>query len=286
MQWIKTKNGFFEHKHLDFSQQELYNCRGDTMETNLTIEKITNVFDGEFKPGTIQKKPIGRHCDCFAFYLYGKTEYKFDGYSFTAYPQKFIYLAKDSRYEMHILEKSKFICVDFDFCKLSSPQKSAAFKCNASDMKNQFQKTLHLWNNKGLCYLPQIFSYAYNIYTEAVKSENKFYSQSSLLVSDITAYILSNYTSPDFTVEDISKQFKISSVHLRRLFNQTLCTSPIKYINNLKLDKAKNMLKISNYSIAETAQSSGFADPYYFSRFFKKETGMTPLEYKKHSSEI
>lgn len=256
------------------------------MVTNLTIEKITNVFDGEFKPGTIPKKTVGRYGDCFAFYLYGKVDYKFDGYSFTASPQKFIYLAKDSRYEMRILEKSKFICVDFDFYTLSSPQKSAAFKCNTSDMKNQFQKMLHIWNNKGLCYLSQIFSCTYNIYTEAVKSENKLYSQSNVLVSDITAYILNNYTKSDFTVNDISNHFGISEVHLRRLFNQTLCTSPIKYINNLKLDKAKNMLKISNYSIAETAQSSGFADPYYFSRFFKKETGISPSEYRASADRI
>lgn len=246
----------------------------------MTIERITNVFDGEFKPGVIPPKNIGRYGDCFVCYLYGKTKYIFDDTSFTAVPQKFIYLAKDSKYEMHILEKSKFICVDFDFSKMSQSQKSTAFKCNSFDIKRQFQKMFHIWNNKRPGYIAQIFSCVYNVYAEAIKTEKKLYSKSSLLVSEITEYILNNYTDPDFSVNNISTHFGISEVHLRRLIDQSFCTSPIKYINNLKLDKAKNMLEISNYSIAEIAQSSGFADPYYFSRFFKQQTGVSPSEYR------
>lgn len=254
------------------------------METNLTIERILNVFDGEFKPGILPTKSIGRASDCFVYYLYGKTEYIFDNYSFTASPQNFIYLAKNSIYEMKILEKSKFICIDFDFCELSYSQKSCAFKSNINNIENQFQRIFHIWNNKKPSYFSQMFSCTYNIYTEAVKAENKLYSPNNPLISDITAYVLNNYTNSDFSVNDISTHFGISEVHLRRLFNQVLCTSPIKYINNLKLDKAKNMLKISNYSIAEIAQSSGFADPYYFSRFFKKQTGVSPSEYRASAS--
>ncbi len=250
------------------------------MEADLTIERIINVFDGEFKPGIIPKKTIGRYRDCFVCYLYGKTKYIFDNYSFTAAPQKFIYLSKDSKYEMHILENSKFVCVDFDFCTMPRSQKSTAFKCNSFDIKRQFQKMLHIWNNRRPGYIAQIFSCIYNVYAEAIKTENKLYSKSSLLVSEITEYILNNYTDSDFSINDISTHFGISEVHLRRLIDQSFCTSPIKYINNLKLDRAKNMLKISNYSIAEIAQSSGFADPYYFSRFFKQQMGVSPSEYR------
>ena len=73
----------------------------------------------------------------------------------------------------------------------------------------------------------------------------------------------------------------ISETHLRRIFKQDFNISPIKYINCLKLDKAKNMLQSSNYTINEIALSVGYDDPYYFSRVFKRETGLSPSEYKK-----
>lgn len=250
------------------------------METSLKIERILNVFGGEFKPGVLPAKATGRTSDCFAYYLYGGAEYKFGDYSFTASPQSFIYLAENSIYEMNIHENSKFICVDFEFCKRPYSQKSCVFKANANTIENQFQRMLHIWSNKSASYFPRMFSCVYNIYAEAIKAENKLYSPSNSLLSDITSYVLSNYTDPDFCVHDISTRFGISEVHLRRLFDKLLHTSPIKYINNLKLDKAKNMLKISNYSIAEIAQSSGFSDPYYFSRFFKMQTGVSPSEYR------
>lgn len=247
----------------------------------MKIENVLSVFNGEFKPEHLPKKKSGRHCDAFVCYLYGEAEYKFDDYSFTASPQKFIYLAKGGIYDIRVHEKSKFICVDFNFSETPYFQKSRAFKCNAGNIKNQFQKMFHIWNDKRPSCFSQIFSCVYNIYTEAVKAENKLYSKNSLLFSDITAYVLNNYTDSNFCINDISTRFGISEVHLRRLFNQSICISPIKYINNLKLDKAKSMLEVSNYSISEIAQSAGFSDPYYFSRFFKKETGVSPSEYRK-----
>ena len=70
-------------------------------------------------------------------------------------------------------------------------------------------------------------------------------------------------------------------MHLRRIFKSAVNTTPVKYINYLRLEKAKNMLINSNYSVNEIAFSVGFEDAYYFSRLFKKEIGISPSEYKK-----
>ena len=61
----------------------------------------------------------------------------------------------------------------------------------------------------------------------------------------------------------IAAHMRISETHLRRIFKQELNTSPIKYINNLKLEKAKNMLCLSNYSVNEIAYIVGFNDEFY-----------------------
>jgi YesN/AraC family two-component response regulator len=57
--------------------------------------------------------------------------------------------------------------------------------------------------------------------------------------------------------------------------------SPVKYINSLRIEKAKAMLKNSNFSVEEIAYCVGINDRFYFSRIFKKELGISPTEYRK-----
>lgn len=251
------------------------------MESNWVITDMRRVFDGEFKPGVIAKKNTGRHSDCFVYFVYGRAEYRFDGYSFTASPQNFIYLAKDSLYEICVLEKSRFICIDFDFSDVAFLRKSAAFVSNSQALKSRFQNTLHIWNTKQPHAFPQAFSHTYSLYVEAVKAEKRLYVKKNRTASEMVSYICQHYTEHDFTVTKLAERFEMSETHIRRLFEQSVHTSPLRYIHALRLDKAKNMLLVSNYSIAEIALSVGFDDPYYFSRFFKRETGMSPSEYRK-----
>ena len=251
------------------------------MERNLIINKIHTVCDGEFNPGIVKKKNVGRYSDCFVYFLYGEAEYFFDGYSFVADSKSFIYLAKDSIYDIKISDKSKFIFIDFDFNSCDKPRNSSAFNNISPSLKNEFLKIFHIWNNKSPWYIPQAFSAIYNLYTEAIKSENKEYIKKNELFSKISSFIFEHYTESDFSVPAIADYINISEMHLRRIFKQTLNISPIKYINFLKLEKAKNMLIASNFTVAEVAHSAGFEDPYYFSRLFKKEMGISPSEYRK-----
>lgn len=255
------------------------------MKANLKITDIKKVFEGEFKPGVLPAKTVGRYCDCFVYYIYGKARYSFNDYSFVATSQNIIYLSKNSIYTIDVLEESKFICVDFVFDGSKTIQKSDAFKCNSQSAGNLFSKMLHIYNEKSISFVPQMFSLTYNIYSEVIRAENRLYAQKNIFLSNIISYVTEHYTELDFTVRSVAVHFGISEVHLRRIFKQSLYTSPIKYINNLKIEKAKNMLRVSNYTISEIATSIGLDDKYYFSRFFKKETGYSPLKYKKEHCE-
>ena len=170
---------------------------------------------------------------------------------------------------------------DFDFEKSSDKQKSCVLKKTSSLTKSEFTKLFYLWNKKNLWYIQSSFSVLYNLHAEAIKAENKSYVKQNKLFSKIATYILENYSSPAINVTDIANHAGISEVHLRRIFKSAVNTTPVKYINYLRLEKAKNMLINSNYSVNEIAFSVGFEDAYYFSRLFKKEIGISPSEYKK-----
>ena len=64
-----------------------------------------------------------------------------------------------------------------------------------------------------------------------------------------------------------------------QLFKKFYGVTPIKYINQLKLKRAKELLYSGMYSVSEAAYHSGFSDLSHFCRFFKKNIGVLPSEY-------
>ncbi len=91
-------------------------------------------------------------------------------------------------------------------------------------------------------------------------------------------YIAKNYNT-DIKNDDLARLTGLSTVYFRKLFTEVIGISPIAYINELKIKKAKEMLKSDYGSITDIAHSLGYLDIYDFSRAFKKHTGIPPSKY-------
>src|SRR5699024_11728226 len=90
------------------------------------------------------------------------------------------------------------------------------------------------------------------------------------LVNEIQLYIENHY-SKDLSLEQIAQEFYMSSTTLSRLFKEFSDDTPINYLINYRLEKAKNLIaENSSLSIKEVAQSVGYEDSLYFSKLFKK----------------
>lgn len=94
------------------------------------------------------------------------------------------------------------------------------------------------------------------------------------------AYIENNYTQ-NITLEDVSREVNISSYYLSRLFKEETGENFIDYLTNLRIEKAKELLSTTQYSMKEICSMSGYSDPNYFSKTFKKNVGVTPTEYRE-----
>lgn len=82
-------------------------------------------------------------------------------------------------------------------------------------------------------------------------------------------------------IYEIAEMCNVSEVHFRRLFKEYSGMTPIEYIIDSKICRAKKYLKYENIGISQTAQLCGFESEAYFCRIFKKKTGMSPLKYKE-----
>lgn len=80
--------------------------------------------------------------------------------------------------------------------------------------------------------------------------------------------------------EELAKSLNISYSGFRRAFKEFTGTSPTKYMMELKLNEAKLLLSTTSQSVKNISYSLNFENPEYFSVFFKKRTGITPLDYR------
>lgn len=92
-------------------------------------------------------------------------------------------------------------------------------------------------------------------------------------------YCTENFTS--VTEEAIAERFAMSYSYFSRSFKRVMKKSFTAYINDLKIDFARNLLLTTNNSVTDIAQEAGFSTTSHFIASFKKKTGQSPLSYRK-----
>lgn len=84
----------------------------------------------------------------------------------------------------------------------------------------------------------------------------------------------------EITLEILAEKFDISIRSLNRRFKQATGKSPMQYLQHIRIENARELLKTSNLSIAEVAFSVGYPDNSYFSAIFRKAISLSPKEYR------
>lgn len=102
-------------------------------------------------------------------------------------------------------------------------------------------------------------------------------------LNDVISYINNNLNS-DLSISTLSRVAMMSSSNLRKVFNALFGISPKKYIDTLKINKAKDLLFNTELSVQEISQMLNFYDTAHFSKTFKKIVGKTVTEYRKESA--
>jgi AraC family transcriptional regulator, arabinose operon regulatory protein len=98
----------------------------------------------------------------------------------------------------------------------------------------------------------------------------------------VISYI-DNHLDKSISIDSLSEMVHFHPNYFMRLFKKHFGVSPIHYINKIRMDRAKNLLKTTEMAIKEIAASVGFNDVFYFSKAFKSYTGFSPSEYRKVS---
>ena len=100
------------------------------------------------------------------------------------------------------------------------------------------------------------------------------------LASEIMTYLQENLHQP-IDLNSLSHQFSYSLSSIRRIFQNETGISIMAYLTQLRMEKAKQLLKKSSLSVENIAASVGYRNVYYFSNAFKAKTGKSPSQYRK-----
>ena len=108
-------------------------------------------------------------------------------------------------------------------------------------------------------------------YMLSPQEENQLFSVFSILET--------NWDKPEFSVEDFSRAMAMSTSQLYRTSVKLTGQTPNSLLKEFRLQKAKELLKKKLYSVSQITFESGFSSPSYFTKCFKKEFGLLPVDY-------
>ncbi len=222
--------------------------------------------------------------DCLAICLGGKSKYVFEQYGERIVQKNdVIYLPKHSSYTVMSLEREKCYAINFELVEEHHFAPFILNVKNASAFAERFRTADRIFSQKKTGYRIKCLSELYAIIYDLIKLYEKEYLPDSKVKKIMPAidYIHNHYTDPATGVEGIVRLCGLSPAYFREIFTKHYGVSPIQYINNLRIIRAKELLRSGMYAVSRIAELSGFGDESYFCRYFKKTVGMTPTEYRQ-----
>lgn len=219
----------------------------------------------------------------FAMHLEGDKDYDFGDKVCKVRKNDIIYMPKGSSYSVETYEKGLCYAINF---QLSHEMTNGPFSFtpkNPNLFIEAFRAAEKAWRTKSEGYIFKCKSELYSILS-AMRAERRmdYHPFAKLeIIRPALDIIAENYSSGELSIPELSEKCGVSEVYFRSVFRSVFGVSPIKYINQLKISRAKELLSSKMYTVASVAEMSGFCDISYFSREFKKAVGVSPSEYKK-----
>lgn len=193
-----------------------------------------------------------------------------------------VFIPRTLRYEDRVIRPfcSLLIYADFDF-QAENRITKWSFGENP-EMRQLFRSILQIWERKRAGFYFRCMSVLYEIlFLTARREQSGYTSPAKKALLPAVEYMKENLSRGNIEIPHLAQLCKMSYSHFRNRFLDTYGVSAKNYLSQMRLDTAKNLLEISDFSVTEIAERCGFTDVYYFSNFFKKLTGLSPTEYRK-----
>lgn len=213
--------------------------------------------------------------------LSGEVTTHFAGKTFCIKPGD-VYIIPKSENAGYCIERTvPGDCIDIFFdtdIPLSGDLLLVSFDEN-SKIQSLFQKIHSLWLTKPVGYYCGCMSALYEILYEMLFKHEQYSPKSKYrAIERGVEYLHANlYGKIDY--KKPSELCGISYTYFKRLFIERFGVPPIRYVNDMRLERSRELLLTGKYSVSEIAEACGFENAYYFSRKFKEKYRFSPTQF-------
>jgi len=244
------------------------------------IGKISNVI--YYKPKHLARyKPILPTYEIM-YYTEGESVISFNGKKYEMSAGTVLYLPKgieNNEYSIFINKPVKLYNIYFD-TNDEMPLYPIKINVKSQEVEKIFEKIFRTFISKKDGYYYKTMQYTYRL-AELLKKIQISYSDSSsiLKLTECEEYISKHYCDYKFNFEELTAVSGFSYSYFKKLFIKKYGLPPVKYINQLKINRACELLESNSFSVTEIAEICGFENTYYFSNVFKNHMGVSPRNY-------
>lgn len=233
----------------------------------------------------LQKKPVtvvrkDRKLNSLVYKNSGKSVYRCGGREYVSDKNNIVLLCKNKEYVLDCIEPGLCIMIEFDSCEDIGGFFGFGVD-DRSDVERLFRSIASVWSSKKEGYVTETLMLVYKLLSRLFFAERISYSTKKQRdrLYPVVEYIERNYCESDLSNEKLAAVANMSVVYFRKLFTDYYGIPPMRYVQNVKMEKAKEMLLGTDRNIGAVANAVGYANIYSFSRTFKKIIGVSPSKY-------
>lgn len=255
--------------------------------SNLMIARITDIYSYTLEED-LEANAVTEH-SLLIIKRRGRTIYTVGEVELTADPNHIIFLPAGTAYSMVIDRAGACTVIEFDTMESDeAPTCNEYFTNNESDIVATAKNILHYWTLRGPAYHSKCLSEIYSLLTQISTIQSYAYSLAGKyrLIHQSVKYIETHYHKQDLYTPMLAEMSGIGETYYRSIFQAVFGTPPTRYIQQYRVEKAKERLVNSSGSVEEIAVSVGFANASYFCKVFKSITGLTPSEFAEKGRRV
>ncbi|MBQ8850103.1 MAG: helix-turn-helix transcriptional regulator [Clostridia bacterium] len=211
----------------------------------------------------------------------GKTSYVFGSDKYVADEENILFIPKGAEYEMYIEREGECTVIELTVSDAEKYSPCLFYTGGDKDVFTAVRNILHYWTLRGPAYRSKCLSELYSLLTQisSIQSFSSSLAGKYGLIHRSVKFIEANYSRQDLYTPMLAEMSGMGETYYRSIFIAVFGVAPTRYIQQYRVDKAKELLIKSGGSVEDIAVSVGFANSSYFCKVFKSITGLTPSQF-------